>query len=157
MTLGERLLKYRTDAKMSQDTLAEKVGVTRQTISKWETDQSMPEFNKILPLCDIYGIKADELITGKKEDEEKLESKKEESFEEKLKELKAIRNNKKALIISISVFLYIIGTFSIPYMVESLNYDEGHAIMVAGVLWAIATAMLIYFFVANPKIQGGKE
>ena len=66
MTLGERLLKYRTDAKMSQDTLAEKVGVTRQTISKWETDQSMPEFNKILPLCDIYGIKADELITGKK-------------------------------------------------------------------------------------------
>ena len=38
MTLGERLYQYRKNVNLSQDTLAEKVGVTRQTISKWETD-----------------------------------------------------------------------------------------------------------------------
>lgn len=69
MTLGERLLEYRTNLKMSQDTLAEKVGVTRQTVSKWETDQSAPEFNKIIPLCEIFGITTDELIKGEKQEE----------------------------------------------------------------------------------------
>ena len=64
MTLGERLLEYRTNLKMSQDTLAERVGVTRQTVSKWETDQSTPEFNKILPICEVFGITTGELKRG---------------------------------------------------------------------------------------------
>ena len=56
MTLGERLYQYRKNVNLSQDTLAEKVGVTRQTISKWETDQSTPEFSKIAILCETFGI-----------------------------------------------------------------------------------------------------
>ena len=53
MTLGERLLGYRTNIGMSQEKLAEKIGVSRQTISKWETNQSTPDFDKILPLCEV--------------------------------------------------------------------------------------------------------
>lgn len=151
MTLGERLLGYRTNLKMSQDDLAEKVGVTRQTVSKWETDQSMPDFNKILPLCEVFGITTDELIKGEnvvKEIEIK-EGKLEESnsyiqYNEKQKK-------KKATFISISIFLYIIGAFSMPFMSESLNCDDGYAVMVLGVLWAIATAMLIYIFISSPR------
>lgn len=141
MTLGERLFQYRTNAKMSQDTLAEKIGVTRQTISKWETDQSTPEFNKILPLCEIYGITTDELIKG--EQTELVTS------QEKAKTNNEIRNRKKAKTISISVFLYIIGAFSVPFMEGSM--EDSDIIMILGVLWAIATVLLIYFFVSNPK------
>lgn len=143
MTLGERLLGYRTDAKMSQDVLAEKVGVTRQTISKWETDQSTPEFNKILPLCEIFGITTDELIKG-----EKTENIVEEIHDNSTKDK---RNKRKAIVISLSVFLYCIGAFSLPYMIKTLKYDEGKAILVSTTLWSIATVALIYFFLSHPK------
>lgn len=148
MTLGERLLKYRTDAKMSQDVLAEKIGVTRQTISKWETDQSTPEFNKILPLCELYGITTDELIKGEAEIKDVEEG--DETTKQELP-YNQIRNKKRARTLSISIFLYIIATFSVPYMEVSLNYDEGYVVMIFGVLCAIATALLIHFFIAYPR------
>lgn len=142
MTLGERLLEYRTKSNMSQDTLAEKLGVTRQTISKWETDQSTPDFNKILPLCEVYGITTDELIKGEK---------KEQTIDSDSKTYAEKRNKQKAAVISTSVFLYCVGTFSLPYMIEGLKYEESHAVMFTMLLWTIATVMLIYFFVSHPR------
>ncbi len=54
--LGERLFNLRKDKKLSQEEVADKLNVTRQTVSKWETDQSMPDFDKIVPLCELYEI-----------------------------------------------------------------------------------------------------
>ena len=54
--LGERLFKLRRDKKLSQEEVAEKLNVTRQTISKWETNQSLPDFDKVVPLCELYDI-----------------------------------------------------------------------------------------------------
>ena len=116
MTLGERLYQYRKNVNLSQDTLAEKVGVTRQTISKWETDQSTPEFSKIAILCETFGITPNELVYG--ETGEVKESGNLAEIEEKK------RNKKKAFVVSVSIFLYCMGAFSIPYMVESLQYDD---------------------------------
>ena len=64
MSLGNRLYELRKKKNISQEEAAEKLGVTRQTISKWETDQSLPDFDKILPLCVLYEITTDELLTG---------------------------------------------------------------------------------------------
>lgn len=153
MTLGERLLKYRTEAKMSQDVLAEKLGVTRQTISKWETDQSTPEFNKILPLCELYGITTDELIKGEvtqfQEKKENVKQEQQLAEEEEIYQIK--RNKKKAIIISISVFLYSISTFSFPYVITTLEYDPNQAVAMMMGMWTIATVLLIYFFISYPK------
>lgn len=66
MSLGQRLIELRKEKKLSQEEVAGKLNVTRQTVSKWETDQSTPDFDKILPLCELYGISTEELITGKK-------------------------------------------------------------------------------------------
>ena len=60
--LGERLLNLRKDKKLSQEEVADKLNVTRQTVSKWETDQSMPDFDKIVPLCELYEITPNELF-----------------------------------------------------------------------------------------------
>lgn len=49
---------------MSQETLAELTGVSRQSVSKWETGQSVPELDKLFRLCDIFGVTLDEL-TGR--------------------------------------------------------------------------------------------
>ncbi|MDE5964032.1 MAG: helix-turn-helix domain-containing protein [Eubacterium sp.] len=74
MTLGNRLYEMRKEKGLSQEKTAEVLGVTRQTISKWETDQSTPDFDKILPLCELYGISTEELLTGKKQENNSTEN-----------------------------------------------------------------------------------
>ena len=91
MTLGERLFQYRNNINMSQEKLAEKIGVTRQTISKWETDQSTPDFDKIEPLCEVFGITTEELIKGEKPKLYEIENKVEDDYNTK-------RNKRKSKI-----------------------------------------------------------
>ena len=62
LNLGERILKLRKACGLSQEQLAEMVGVSRQAISKWETDQSTPEIEKILMLSKVFSVSADELL-----------------------------------------------------------------------------------------------
>lgn len=64
MNLGEKLIELRKAKHLSQEEVAFKLNVTRQTISKWETNQSTPDFDKINPLCELYGITPNELLTG---------------------------------------------------------------------------------------------
>lgn len=59
--LGERLYELRRKEGLSQEQLAEKIGVSRQTISKWEGNLSMPELPKLIALAECYGISLDEL------------------------------------------------------------------------------------------------
>lgn len=62
MTLGEKLQKLRKQSGLSQEALAEKVTVTRQTISKWELGQSLPDLDFIAQLSDIFNVSSDYLI-----------------------------------------------------------------------------------------------
>lgn len=62
MTLAEKILFLRTQRGMSQDDLAEKLEVSRQSVSKWETAQSTPDLDKIIRLADLFGVSVDELV-----------------------------------------------------------------------------------------------
>lgn len=64
MTLGQRLCQLRTGAGFSQDALAERLGVSRQSVSKWETDASVPELDKLIRLSQLFGVTLDELVKG---------------------------------------------------------------------------------------------
>jgi len=68
MTLGERIASLRSEQRLSQGELAEKIGVSRQSVSKWETDASIPELDKIIQLCDLFSVSMDELVRGKGEE-----------------------------------------------------------------------------------------
>lgn len=65
MTIGEKISHLRAAYNMSQETLAEKLGVSRQSISKWEMDQVLPQLDKIIQLCDTFSISCDELMRDK--------------------------------------------------------------------------------------------
>lgn len=65
MTIGEKIFNLRTLADISQEQLAEKISVSRQSISKWEMDQAIPQIDKVLQLCDLFGISTDELLYDK--------------------------------------------------------------------------------------------
>ena len=62
MTVSEKIYTLRTRLGLSQEELAEKLGVSRQSVSKWETGQSLPDLEKIIKLADLFGVSVDELV-----------------------------------------------------------------------------------------------
>ena len=74
MTIGEKIIQLRTKAGFSQEQLAEKVDVSRQSVSKWEMDQALPQIDKVLLLCELFQVTTDELLKETKN----IESEKEE-------------------------------------------------------------------------------
>ena len=61
-TLGKRIMEHRKALGLTQDQLAEKLGVTAQAVSKWENDQSCPDITMLPKLADIFGITTDALL-----------------------------------------------------------------------------------------------
>lgn len=62
MTIGEKILKLRKARGWSQEQLADRVGVSRQAVSRWESDSAKPDADNIIVLCDLFGISADYLL-----------------------------------------------------------------------------------------------
>ena len=128
MTIGERLLKLRKEKNMSQEDLANVLDVSRQTVSKWETGESMPDFNKICPLCEYFGITTDELITGNKNIVEAQKENKKAKFAKNL---------------AIAVALYIMSIVAI--IISSTIFDQPIVgVSIFFIIIAIATGMIIY-------------
>ena len=81
MSIAERILTLRKSKGMSQEQLAEAVGVSRQAVSKWESEQASPDPEKIITLSEVFGVTTDYLLKGV--EPEKEEAKTEEKAEEK--------------------------------------------------------------------------
>lgn len=64
MGLGENIYRLRTGRGMSQDELSDCLGVSRQSISKWENDSSVPELERLVQMADIFGVSLDALVKG---------------------------------------------------------------------------------------------
>lgn len=62
--LSKQIKKYRLEANLSQDELAEKIFVSRQTISNWENDKSYPDVKSLLLISEVFQISLDNLIKG---------------------------------------------------------------------------------------------
>ncbi len=141
MNIGQKLLDLRKSKNLSQEELAEKLAVTRQTISKWETNQSTPDFDKIKPICDLYGITADELINGEKRDEKTGE-----------KISNADVKRKKAIGIGLGIFLYFIAISWISISVVSFQMDP---VLASGIFLFIigAATFIIVFSAINYKVK----
>ena len=65
MTIGHKIIQLRNAADISQEQLAEILGVSRQSVSKWEMDQALPQIDKVLQLAEIFNISTDELLLDK--------------------------------------------------------------------------------------------
>lgn len=65
MTIGEKIAQLREASGISQEQLAEKINVSRQSVSKWEMDQALPQIDKVLQLCELFGVSTDELLHEK--------------------------------------------------------------------------------------------
>lgn len=64
--ISKNIKKLRSDKKLTQDALAVKMNVTRQTISSWETGRTLPDIEMIENLAEVFGVSAEEIIYGDK-------------------------------------------------------------------------------------------
>ena len=141
MNIGDKLLELRKKKGYSQEEAADKLGVTRQTISKWETEQSSPDFDKIVPICELYDISTEELLRGiKKESTSTVEK-------------EVIGRKKSALTVALSILLYFIAVIWIIVSEEVLNIDDAFQVGGFLLICGIATIMLVY----NAMITADKE
>ena len=64
MELGGQIKRYRTRLGLSQEELADRIFVTRQSVSNWENSRTYPDLQSLLRLSDLFGLSLDELIKG---------------------------------------------------------------------------------------------
>ena len=70
MNLGEKIYQLRNEKNMSQGDLAERLDVSRQSVSKWENNTAVPDLDKLIKICDVFEVSLDEL-TGRESPQEK--------------------------------------------------------------------------------------
>lgn len=146
MTIGEKLLNLRKEKHLSQEEVAEELGVTRQTISKWETDGSTPDFDKIAPLCKLYGITADELLTGKKG-----------THDDTPKEEDRIDKKKRGTGIALGVLFYFLSVIWIMITIPVFNMNPIVSTSVFLAFCGIGTYIIIYTNMAYGVKEKKKE
>ena len=64
MEIGTQIKKYRSELSLSQEEFADKIFVTRQTVSNWENDKSNPDINSLVLMSEVFGISLDTLVKG---------------------------------------------------------------------------------------------
>lgn len=128
MNLGNNLFQARKKAGLSQEIVAEKLGVSRQTISKWETDETVPDIYQSKKLAKLYNLSLDELIefdADIKEIEEVIKNTNEET-EAKINWTNAW--SKKYPVLATYPKIVNISKYSekIRQMLDSLTYEYGY-------------------------------
>ena len=138
MKFGDNLKKLRKAKKLSQEDLAEKLNVSRQSVSKWETSDAYPEMNNLLELCKVFHCRINDLVNDSIIDIDSLD----ENVKRKVISLKQEEQNKmKVLSKFISVIakiirivclvtmpLVIIGMISISFIIHNIEVKNDEII-----------------------------
>ena len=112
MEIEKKLKDARVQAGLTQEQVAEKVMVSRQTISNWENGKTLPDIVSIINLSDLYQISIDDLLKGDKKMTEKIE-----------KDVKVAKGNKR-LIVTMALILLVVGiVYSVSTFVGGAFYE----------------------------------
>ena len=177
MTLGERICQYRIRRRLSQQEVAEKLEVSRQSVSKWETDGAVPELDKLVKLCELFEVSLDELVRGEKpqgpdaETPELSEKGQETVLTVQMTQACPERSNAQVAAGAVLLAVGLIGAFSaliLPWQVLCLAIplvicgilcltmrEKAGLACVAVVLLAVALLMLLplhYFFYSSIRL-----
>ena len=134
MNIGEKIYNLRKKKNMSQEELASVLNVSRQTISKWETGESNPDIDKIVPLCNFFEISTDEFLKDR----------------DIVYEKNLTKEKKKNKALTFSLCLIIFGVMMIlVILLEETEISEGiiGAIIMFGI--TLIGVLLIYYFMSN--------
>lgn len=97
LTTGKFISKKRKEKNLTQEQLAEKLGVSNKTISKWETGKCMPDYGVVKSLCDELGITVAELMDGEETEEKSVRAYDEEQIMDLLRRIQELERQKNLL------------------------------------------------------------
>ena len=134
MKFGDNLRQTRKSKKMSQEQLAEKMNVTRQSVSKWENGESYPEMNNILELCKIFNCKLNDLVLADMPDisslDEEIVMNVVKFNEKKQNEVKTLSNvisligKIGAIVLKVAIPFIVLAMILVPYIVSNIEVKE---------------------------------
>lgn len=142
MNVGARIKKYREKQNISQDELALKVFVSRQTISNWETNKSYPDIKSLIMLSNIFHVTLDDFIKGD------------------IEEMKRIVSKEKIEKFNIMSYIFLVEMLIVMFSAYPLFTLDGY---IGVIIWALffvitfVTAIVIEKFKKKNDIQTYKE
>lgn len=164
MKFGENLKKIRKEKNMSQEQLAEKVNVSRQSVSKWETGESYPEMNNILELCKIFNCNINNLIHTDMTDISSLD---EEIImnvvkfnEKKQKQVKTLSNiisligKIGSIVLKVAIPFVIIAMLLVPYIVNNVQVQENKIVFKTDNIKLIDSNKIEVFNIMSVDLEG---
>ena len=132
MELYKQIKRYRTDMNLSQEELAEKIYVTRQTISNWENDKSYPDIHSLLLLSSTFHLSLDQLIKGD------ITTMKEEISKEAIQKF-----NRDGAIFTVLLILTVIAAVPLAVFLGYCGY----------IVWGILFLIMIYYALRVEKFK----
>ena len=132
MELNTQIKKYRTEMNLSQEKLAEKVYVSRQTISNWENNKNYPDIHSLLLLSSLFSISLDQLIKGDIN-----------IMKEEIKEAELQKFNRYGTIFTLLLLLTMVSFVPLTMF---LNYY-------GLIIWAILSTVTMYFALKVEKYE----
>lgn len=135
MSIGEKIYELRKKKNMSQEDLASILNVSRQTISKWETGESNPDFDKIVPLCNFFNISTDEFLKGSNP----------------ILEEKIFRVSKRNKALTYSICIIIMVVMSILCIVfDAIGLNDTFIAVTALSCMGAVVVILVYYYLSKP-------
>ena len=136
MEIGKQIKKYRTEEKLSQDELAGKIFVSRQTVSNWENDKNYPDLKSLLLLSSLFDVSLDTLIKGDLEEmQEKIKTEDIAGFK---------RDGAVFTVLLISAILLVAPLVLIPLIKRSDSY-------ICIGIWVLLYAVTMYYAIRIEK------
>lgn len=151
MNLSEKILKIRKANGLSQEELAEQLGISRQSISKWESGQATPELDKIIKLAEIFDISIDYLLQPNETDELKLKTSILEKQQREILQQQRKTQNRQFLIVSSFIsFLFVIiicfiGRYIMFYDIWNGYGFWGGTFMICGIVTVVVITIILNF------------
>jgi len=134
MKFGDNLKIIRKNKKMSQEELAEKVNVSRQSVSKWENGEAYPEMNNILELCKIFNCKLNDLVHTDMSDiaslDEEIVMNVVKFNEKKQNQVKSLSNvisligKIGAIVLKVAIPFVVIAMIILPYLISNVEVED---------------------------------
>ena len=134
MEISEKLKEARQKIGMTQDQIAEKIMVSRVTVSNWENGKSLPDIVSLISLSDLYGISLDELVKGDSKMTEKVK-----------KDAKDAESNKRLILTVAVLIIAVLLVYAISIVIGGGFRDFCEAALL-WVLMAIGLAAAVTYF-----------
>lgn len=143
--IGSFIAKKRKERNLTQEKLAEKLGITDRAVSKWETGKSLPDASIMLDLCRILGITVNDLLSGEELQMEKINERMEKNLVEMVRQKEAAdrRLLKTEVVIVALSMLFLASMIAIAALIPMENWIK-YLLMGIGLLQLIAVAAFAF-------------